>query len=295
VCPLIILKSLIFKYKNMNKKEFNDFFKPYSKNVDNANRHGFWKLSDTLVTQIIKDNISTEIDDNTVILDAGGGTGRWICDLSKTYKSKFIVYDMSSDMLEKAKENIKNANIENRVSLIEGDLKNMEVVKSESIDYIISIYSPISFIYEKQKVFNELFRILKKGGKIIIMGHGLYNAIASKINNYCADIKELEMLNDEQIVKWGDHVPRLNVFSKEIMESDLKQAGFSIGKTYGVPVFAQPGPEDFDPENQKRSKISDVLETEDFYTKVFELEMKYNSQPTIANRGMNIFSVGIKK
>jgi ubiquinone/menaquinone biosynthesis C-methylase UbiE len=133
---------------------------------------------------------------------------------------------MSRDMLEKAKENIRNANIENRVKLIEGDLKSMQSLESESIDYIISIYSPISFVYEKEKVFSELFRVLKRGGKIIIMGHGFYNALASKINNYCADTKELEVLSNEQIVKWGEHVPKLNVFSKETIENDLKQAGF---------------------------------------------------------------------
>lgn len=279
----------------MNKEEFNNFFKPYSKNVDNADRHGFWKLSDALITQIIRDNISTEIDENTVILDAGGGTGRWVCDLSKIYKSKFIIYDLSEDMLEKAKENIKNAHIEKRTQLVNGDLKNMEKIKSDSVDYITSIYSPISFIYEKEKAFSEMFRILKKGGKIIIMGHGFYNAIASKINNYCADMNELEKLDSEHIVKWGEHVPLLNVFSKEVVENDLKQAGFIPEKIYGVPVFAQPGPEDFDPENAKKSRISSALEKEDFFRKVFELEMKYNSQSTIANRAMNMFAVAIKK
>lgn len=279
----------------MNKEEFDIFFKHYSKNVDDANRHGFWKLSDALIIQIIKDNIPVEINKDAVVLDAGGGTGRWVCDLSKIYKSKFIVYDLSREMLEKAKDNIRNANIENRVKLIEGDLKNMGSLETESIDYIVSIYSPISFIYDKEKAFSELFRVLKKDGKIIIMGHGFYNAIASKINNYCANIKELEVLDNNQMIKWGEHVPKLNVFSKETIEDNLKQAGFSLDKTYGVPIFAQPGSEDFDPENKKKSGISSALEKEDFFNKVFELEMKYNSQPTIANRGMNMFAVAIKK
>jgi len=278
----------------MDKKEFDDFFRPYSKNVDEANKHGFWKLSDALVMEIIKNNIPTDISENSVILDAGGGTGRWVCDLSKIYKSKFIIYDLSRDMLKKAKENIKNAGIFERVNLVEGDLKNMEVVESESVDYIVSVYSPISFIYEKEKAFSEMFRVLKKSGKIIIMGHSFYNAIASKINNFCADAKELGALDKEQMVKWDKYVPKLNVCSKETLEDDLKQAGFSLNKTYGVPVFVQPGLEDFDPENIKKSRISAALEKEDFFKKVFELEMKYNSQTTVTNRGMNIFAVAHK-
>ena len=278
----------------MDKKEFDIFFKSYSKNVDNANKHGFWKLSDALITQIIKNSISVDIGEEATILDAGGGTGRWVCDLSKKYKSKFIVYDLSSDMLQKAKENIRNAGIENRTQLIEGDLKNMEKIETESVDYIISIYSPISFIYGKEKAFSEIYRVLKKGGKAIIMGHGFYNAIFSNINNFCAEALELKDLDEEKMVKWGDHVPKLNVFSREIMEEDLGKAGFEVYKTYGVPVFVQPGPEDFDPENVKKSRISEALEKDDFFDRVFEMEMKYNSQPTVANRGMNMFTVIIK-
>ncbi len=253
----------------MNNNQFDAFFKPYSKNVDNANKHGFWKLSDALITQIINDNIPTNISKNSIILDAGGGTGRWVCNLSSIYKSDFIIYDKSKDMINQAVKNINNSGIVNRVKVIHGDLKNMMELKDESIDYIISIYSPISFIYKKEKAFTELFRILKKGGKIIIMGHGFYNALGSKINNYCAGNEELKKLDNKKIVKWGEHVPELNVFAKETMEDDLKNAHFLINRTYGVPVFAQPGPEDFDKENSKKSRISSALEKNSFFKKVF--------------------------
>lgn len=279
----------------MNKQEFDNFFESYAKNVDNANRQGFWKLSDALIMQIIKDNISMDIGSRQVILDAGGGTGRWVCDLSKIYKAKFIIYDLSIDMIRKAKENIKKAQIENRVDVIQGNLKNMKELESESVDFIISVYSPISFVDEKEKVFEELCRVLKKGGKIMIMGHGFFNAIFSKINNYYAEEGELSTLEREEVVKWDDNVPRLNIFSKETMENHLLKAGFYIEKTYGVPAFVQPQQEDFDPENIKKSRISQALEDGNFFKKVFELEMKYNYKPTVANRGVNIFSVATKK
>jgi len=279
----------------MDKKEFDNFFKSYSQNVDNADRHGFWKLSDALIMQIIKNNIPVDINERDIILDAGGGTGRWVCDLSKIYKSKFIIYDLSVDMLKEARRNIKNANIESRVRLIEGDLKNIKKVESESINYIVSIYSPISFIYQKEKAFSEMFRILKKGGKIIIMGHGFLNAIASRINNSCISAKELATLDGEHMVKWNEHVPMLNVFSAETLGDGLKEAGFLLDKIYGVPVFVQPGQEDFDSENIKKSRISAALEEKSFFNEVFRIEMKYNSDPTVVNRGMNMLAVASKK
>lgn len=275
----------------MNQKEFKDFFEPYAKNVDNANSLAFWKLSDGLIMQIIKNNIPAPLSDKELILDAGGGTGRWICDLSKIYNTDFILYDLSEDMLEVAKRNIKKKNIENRVKVFNGSLIDMREISDNSVDYVVSVYSPISFVYQKEKAVGELFRILKKGGRMIIMGHGYYNAIASKINNYTAPANELESLLTESMVKWGSHVPKLNVFSQESMEKMLEDAGFKVISTYGVPVFVQPGPEDWDLNNSKKSRISTALQEKSFFDEVFEIEMKYNHNPKISNRGMNIFTV----
>ncbi len=278
----------------MNKKEFDDFFKPYSKNVDSAKNHGFWKLSDDLITEIIKKHIPMSSSSEQVILDAGGGTGRWICNLSKIFESNFILYDLSEDMLKVANKNILESGIQDRVEVINGDLVDMKQISSESVDNIISIYSPISFISEKEKAVKELYRVLKKGGKLMIMGHGYYNALDSKINNSGASLNELSTMISEEKVKWGDHVPKLNIFSQETMSNLLKNNGFSIEDSYGVPVFVRPGPEDWDPTNTLKSKISENLENKDFYNKVLEIEMSFNSIPEVVNRGMNIFTVAKK-
>lgn len=279
----------------MDKKVFKDFFEPYSKNVDSANSLYFWKLSDALVMEIIKRNIPTNLGEDKIIMDAGGGTGRWVVKLSEEYKSNFVIYDLSEDMLAQAEKNITENGISDRVNLVHGDLCDMSQIADNSIDYIVSIYSPISFVYENDKVAKELFRVLRPGGRIIIMGHGYYNALASKINNYVAPANELQKLNDNQRVVWAPHVPELVTYSKETMEELLKSVGFSVISTYGVPVFVQPGPEDFDPENKQHSLISNALADQAFFDKVFEIEMQHNSKVEVSNRGMNIFTVAEKK
>ncbi|MDQ2933078.1 MAG: class I SAM-dependent methyltransferase [bacterium] len=278
----------------MNQNDFDTFFESYSQNVDNANTLNFWKLSDALIFATIHKYIPTDLTNKMTILDAGGGTGRWICDLSKVYKSNFILFDLSEDMLEVSRKNIEKSGIEDRVRIVQGDLTSMSEIPSDSVDYIVSIYSPISFVYQKEKALAELYRIIKKGGIILMMGHGYYNAIASKINNHLASQVELHALDTEYKVKWGNHVPLLNVFSRESMEKLLVDARFSIIATHGIPVFVQPGPEDWDASNNKKSRISGALQDDEFYKEVFNLEMKYNSIPEVANRGMNIFTVAQK-
>lgn len=278
----------------MNREEFNKFFKPYSKNVDNANTLSFWRLSDQLILETLKRHIPVDSSPDQVILDAGGGTGRWICDLSKIYQCKFVLYDLSEDMLAQARENIKKAGIETRVQILQGDMTHMGEVATKSIDYTISIYNPISFIDQVEKAACELYRTLKDGGKLLITGQGYYNALASKINNYLANPDELKDLEKEEQVKWGPDVPKLRVFSEESLGKLLQDAGFKVLASYGIPVFAQPGPEDFDSDNASKSRISQALESPAFFDEVLDLEVKHNSRSGIVNRGMNILVVGGK-
>jgi hypothetical protein len=62
-----------------------------------------------------------------------------------------------------------------------------------------------------------------------------------------------------------------------------------------VPVFVQPGPEDFNQNNEGISRISKYLENQNNFDKIFKIEMLFNSLDTVANRGMNIFSLASKK
>ena len=281
--------------KNMNQEEFKNFFTPYSQNVDNADRLAFWKLSDAIITKVTKRHIPIDASQSEKIFDAGGGTGKWICSLAKIYATNFILYDLSEDMLKRAKDNIRQVGIEKRVEIIQGDIADINIIPSFSVDYVISIYNPISFIEKKEKAVSELFRILKKGGTIMIMGQGYFNAVASKMNNYFAKSDELQEIVSNYKVKWNNAVPKLDVFSQESMENLLADAGFVPIATYGIPCFVQPGAEDFEPTNSHRSCISQALENIGFFNAVFDMETRFNSQRTVVNRGMNIFAVAKKE
>ena len=280
----------------MKKEIFDSFFIPYAKTVDTvANVSAFWRLSDALITEIIKREIAPYCTDDSLVMDAGGGTGRWSVKLSECLKGKLAVFDRSEDMLEKAKANIANSKVSDRISTELGDLTNIEKFKNESVDHIVSIYSPLSFIYEQEQAASELYRILKPGGRILVMSHSFLNALASKINNYQASAKEIKKLADTQMVTWAPHVPELVTHSKESIEKLFSEAGFTVHKTYGVPVFVQPGPEDFDPNNEQHSNVSTYLEDPEVFQSIFDFEMNHNSDNTACNRGMNMFVLAEKK
>lgn len=279
----------------MNSKTFKSFFKSYAENVDNADKLFFWKLSDELIEDALIKNLPKSLSKKYSILDAGGGTGRWIIKLAKKYDCTFALYDRSEDMLNRAKENFKFVHLLDRVKIYQGNLENMNKIKDKSINHIISIYNPISFVSHPDKVIKEFNRIISKKGKVMIMAQNIYNGIYSKMNNALSSTQQLKELEQKNIIKWNPYTPALRLFSKESLQLLLEENNFRIIKSYGIPIFLQPGPEDFVSTNKLKSKISYKLEKNlNFYKEVKRIESKYNSFGELVNRGMNILTVAEK-
>jgi SAM-dependent methyltransferase len=102
-----------------------------------------------------------------IVLDLGSGAGFDVFlaanQVGKT--GKVIGVDMTPKMINKARENAekgKYTNVEFRL----GEIENLPA-RDNSIDVIIS-NCVINLSPEKQKVFNDSFRVLKSGGRIAV-------------------------------------------------------------------------------------------------------------------------------
>ena len=108
-----------------------------------------------------------EIKKGMVVLDLGSGAG-FDCFLAakKAGKSgKVIGVDMTEKMIRKARQNAKKygfANVEFRL----GEIEELPV-DDKSIDVIIS-NCVINLSPDKQMVFDEAYRVLKKGGEMFV-------------------------------------------------------------------------------------------------------------------------------
>jgi len=108
-----------------------------------------------------------EIKEGMVVLDLGSGAG-FDCFLAakKAGKTgKVIGVDMTEKMIDKARQNAKKygfANVEFRL----GEIEKLPV-EDKSVDVIIS-NCVINLSPEKQMVFDEAYRVLKKGGEMFV-------------------------------------------------------------------------------------------------------------------------------
>ena len=89
-----------------------------------------------------------------------------------------IGIDMTEEMLEKARKNAQKSGFKN-VEFRLGDIENIPV-EDNSADCIIS-NCVINLAENKQKVFNEAYRILKPGGRIMVSDMVLIANLPKKI------------------------------------------------------------------------------------------------------------------
>src|SRR3972149_9853511 len=116
------------------------------------------------------------------VLDLGSGAG-FDCFLAanKVGKNgKVIGVDMTPEMIEKARENIKKGNYEN-VEFRLGEIENIPVADN-SVDVIIS-NCVINLSPDKKRVFQEALRVLKPGGRLVVSDIVLLEELPDFIRN----------------------------------------------------------------------------------------------------------------
>ncbi len=107
------------------------------------------------------------LKEGEVVLDLGSGGGIDVFLASEKIgpTGKAIGVDMTQDMIDLAKKNADDMGLKN-VEFRLGEIEDLPV-EDESVDVIIS-NCVINLSPDKDKVFDEAYRVLKPGGRIII-------------------------------------------------------------------------------------------------------------------------------
>ncbi len=102
-----------------------------------------------------------------VCVDLGSGRGTDVLRMAESVGETGFVYgiDISDGMLEKARLNAEKFKVTN-VSFVHSELEKLELTDNVA-DLVISNCT-INHASDKQAVWNEIYRILKKGGRFVV-------------------------------------------------------------------------------------------------------------------------------
>jgi 2-polyprenyl-6-hydroxyphenyl methylase/3-demethylubiquinone-9 3-methyltransferase len=102
-----------------------------------------------------------------VVLDVGCGNGHHLFYLAPLI-GHGIGFDFSKNMIKSAKNSIKNSQYAQKLQFQVDSAQQMKTITDNSIDVLICIGS-FEHMLKKEKVINQFQRVLKPGGRLVLM------------------------------------------------------------------------------------------------------------------------------
>jgi len=157
-----------------------------------------------------------------VCVDLGSGRGTDVLRMAESVCETGFVYgiDISDGMLEKARRNAEKFEVKN-VSFVRSELEKLEL-PDQIADLVISNCT-LNHATDKQAVWDEIFRILKKGGRFVISDIYATSPIADEYRNDPAAVAEC-WAGSVTRSEYMQHLEKAGFASVEILEESAPYA-----------------------------------------------------------------------
>jgi ubiquinone/menaquinone biosynthesis C-methylase UbiE len=149
--------------------------------------------------------LNKHLPENGLVLDAGGGPGRYTIELAKR-GYKVILLDLVPEMLKVAERRIKRAGVKKKVKqIVEGSIEDLSMFDDETFDAVLCLGGPLCHILNRQrreKAVRELVRVAKKDAPIftsVISRLGLLKTLLIEFPN--------EIHYAKHHLEVGDYIP----------------------------------------------------------------------------------------
>lgn len=131
-----------------------------------------------------------------IILDAGGGPGRYTIELVKLGYT-VILLDPVSELLKVAKDKIKKSKMENKITIVEGSITNLSQFQDQTFDAVLCLGAPLAHILkkkERKKAIRQLSRVAKIKAPVCVSTLNRTGSLFGKLIKYPKKIAENKKL-----------------------------------------------------------------------------------------------------
>ncbi|MDD5697301.1 MAG: methyltransferase domain-containing protein [Victivallaceae bacterium] len=238
----------------------------------------FWRMYNEVTWNYLKDCLPENKTDS-LVLDAGGGTGLWAVKLAKL-GYRVVLTDVSEGMLDVAEKKVVAEGLSDRIRIINSDITDMRQFQDNAFDLVLAEGDPVSYCSAPQKAIKELSRVCRKAGYITV-------SVDNKLTWMKRSVERCDFAAVDKIMSTGiAMMPTTEntgypafTFTIDELEAIFRKNNVRLVRTVGKPVFA--GKHD--------------LEDEDIYNKLLEYELRYASVRWLAATGGHIAVIGQKE
>ncbi|HML04070.1 MAG TPA: class I SAM-dependent methyltransferase [Candidatus Bathyarchaeia archaeon] len=111
-----------------------------------------FRVYDAITWKYLEPHVPASAD--SLVLDAGGGNGRWTIPMAKK-GCRVVLVDISEGMLNVARQRVAAEGLEDRIEISKGDIRKLDY-PDETFDFVFSDHT--LFLFEdKDEVVRELF------------------------------------------------------------------------------------------------------------------------------------------
>lgn len=217
---------------------------------------------------------------DSLILDAGGGTGEWAIPLAEL-GYRVVLTDISRGMLRQARLKCEEKGLKH-VTFKRVDICEMSCFTSEHFDMILIQGDPLSYCGNAEKALAESYRVLKKGTYCIASVDSKYHMVLKFIASHMWD--ELDELLRTGTASFQTGFT-IRYFSPHELTDLMVGAGFEPVRIVGKPVFLSLLPKDIG---------NKLLQEGKSYEKVLELELSHGDSPSLVGYAGHLEIVGRK-
>jgi SAM-dependent methyltransferase len=141
-----------------------------------------------------------------LILDAGGGPGRYSIELGKLGYD-VILFDLTIEMLKIAETQVRRARMEHRLKkVIQGSIDDLSRFKNETFDAVICLGGALCHIVDenrRENAIDELIRVARKDSPIFVSAIGRLAVLVNQLVLFPEQIEIRETF--QKVVDTGDY------------------------------------------------------------------------------------------
>ena len=223
-----------------------------------------------------------------LILDAGGGPGRYTIELAKMGYD-VVLLDFTRANLDLAKKKISKSGIEKKVKgIFRGSITDLSRFDDKYFDAVLCLGGPLSHVHSdsgRKKAVSELRRVAKPGAPVFISVMGKFATVMAAPRRWITDFNDKKQargmtLEGEDYMWHGKYYAHF--FTREEFAKTVASQNLKVLEQVGLEGLASPDPEAFSEMPKKHPKA---------YKHWMELHYKICTNPTVVDTSSHILIV----